>query len=104
MLRITRNMLLSVPRMFKTMSLWRGEIVGDANGNVNEVKECKFFDRAEFSRDENGVIVNVVEVDNDVNQGDHDFECVEFHNDVAVVDGVEEEVTVVADANSGNDV
>ncbi|XP_014520741.1 plectin [Vigna radiata var. radiata] len=81
-----------------------GEIVGDANGNVNEVEECELLDRAEVSGDENGVVVNVVEGDTDVNQGDRDFECVEVHNDVAMVDGAEEEVTAAADANGGDDV
>ena len=78
-----------------------GEIVGDANGNVNEVEECELLDREEVSGDENGVVVNVVEGDTDVNQGDRDFECVEVHND-AVVDGAAEEVTA-ADANGVDD-
>jgi len=89
-----------MPQMFKTV----GKIVGDASANVNEVVECKFLDCENVFGDENSVIVNVMEGDTDVNQGDHDFECIEVHNDVAVVDEAKEEVIATIDANDGNDV
>ena len=44
-----------------------GEIVSDANGNVNEVEECEFLDRAKVSRDENNVVVNFAKGDTDMN-------------------------------------
>lgn len=90
-----------------------GEIGGDANANENGVEECELLDRAEVSGDENGaevsgdengVVVDVVEGDTDVNRSDRDFECVEVHNDVTMVDGAEEEVTATADENGGDDV
>lgn len=80
-----------------------GEICGDANVNVNGVEECELLDRGEVSGDENGVVVNAVEGDTDVSQSDRDFECVEVHNYVTVVDGAEEEVTATAE-NGGDDV
>ncbi|CAJ1932876.1 unnamed protein product [Sphenostylis stenocarpa] len=81
-----------------------GEIGGDGNENVNGVEECELLDRAEVSGDESSVVVNVVEENADMNQSDRDFECVEVHNDVAVVVGAGEELTATADENSEDDV
>lgn len=61
-----------------------GEVGGDVNVSVNGVEEC------EVSGDENGVVVNVVEGDADVNRSDREFEGVDVHNDVVVVTATNE--------------